>query len=247
MPAVYHVCEGSVIIGGSDCVALITARGGSKRIPGKNTRPLCGRPLIGWTIEEALAVKRLRRVIVSTDCHEIAAASREAGAEIPYIRPAALSGDHSSHYDVIAHALDQLEKEEGRLPKLLCLLQPTSPLRSAADIDATIKLVESTNADCGFSASRATSHPALLYRLERGRAQPYLPPQTAYLRSQDLEPLYQINGAVYVLRPASFRRRRTLLSGDPVVHVMPWERSVDVDEEYDLIVAEALLRARRNS
>ncbi len=228
----------------TDCVALVTARGGSKRLPGKNIRQLGGRPLIAWSIAAALKSLHVRRVIVSTDCVEIAEAARQAGGEVPFLRPPELSGDHAAHHDVVAHAVDWLERDEGRLPEFLCLLQPTSPLRSASDIDATLDLIIETEADCAFAVSSVTTHPALMYRLDGPKASPYLPPREGYVRTQDLDPLYYVNGAVYVVRPSSFRERSTLLSQHPVAYVMNHERAVDIDHEWDFRLAEILFGMR---
>lgn len=223
-------------------VALITARGGSKRIPGKNLRSLGGKPLIAWTIEAALGARTVSRVLVSTDDEKIAEVAERAGAEVPFLRPAALSDDTSAHYDVVAHALDWLESEQGQPPELLCLLQPTSPLRVSSDIDGLMGLVEASGADSGFTVSKVPIHPAYMYRLNAdGWAQSYLPRPKKYLRSQDLEPLYYVNGAAYVLRPATFRQRRSVLCNRPISYVMPPERAVDIDEEYDLALAQSLL------
>lgn len=226
----------------SDCVALITGRGGSKRIPGKNIRPLAGKPLIAWTVAAALQARRLRRIIVSTDDEQIAEAARNAGAEVPFLRPAELAGDLSTHYDVVAHALDWLAHDEGGVPDLLCLLQPTSPLRSAADIDNTIALMSDPNVDSAISVARLPVHPAYAYRLTaNGRAEPYLERSEGYLRSQDLEQLYYVNGAVYVLRPSTFGARSSVVSEQPAVHIMPMQRSLDIDEESDFALAEVLI------
>jgi CMP-N-acetylneuraminic acid synthetase len=221
----------------------VTARGGSKRLPDKNIRPLAGRPLIEWSISSALAAHNVRRVIVSTDSPHIARTARDAGAETPFLRPDELSGDTASHYDVVEHAIDWLEKDEGRVPTYLCLLQPTSPLRTAGDIDAIVELVCCEQADSAFAVTRAKAHPALMYRLDGTSASPYLPPSEGYLRSQDLEPLYYVNGALYVIRPDTFRQRATLMSPAPAVYIMPEERSVDIDDEADFRLAEALVAA----
>lgn len=229
-----------------DCVALITARGGSKRLPGKNIRTLGGKPLIAWSVEAALAAHSIGRVIVSTDDPEIASAAAAAGAEIPFLRPAEISGDHASHYDVIAHALDWLETDVGHLPQFLCLLQPTSPLRTAQDIDALVELVSSGGADAGVSVASVPVHPAYMYRVDADmNAALYTPREEGvYLRSQDLEPLYYVNGAVYVLRPATFRLRSSVLSDRPVAHIMPRERSADIDDATDFELAERYLALR---
>ncbi|MXQ12898.1 cytidylyltransferase domain-containing protein [Microvirga makkahensis] len=230
--------------GQTDCVALITARGGSKRLPGKNVKLLAGRPLIAWSVLAALEAKNIRRVIVSTDDPQIAEAARLAGAEIPFMRPAELSGDMSSHYDVVAHAIDWLERDEGRLPDYLCLLQPTSPLRRPEDIDGTIDLVVQSagQADTAIAVSQVSVHPRLMYNLRQGRAQSYLPPAQGYVRTQDLEPVFYVNGAVYVLRPYTFRQRSTLLSSEPAAYVMDHRRAVDIDDADDFEFAEFLMQ-----
>ncbi|QQR38392.1 acylneuraminate cytidylyltransferase family protein [Devosia rhizoryzae] len=224
------------------CIALITARGGSKRLPGKNVMPFAGRPLIHWSCEAAGVASAVRRTIVSTDSAEIAAAARVAGAEVPFMRPAELSGDTSSHYDVVAHALDWIEADEGALPDFLCLLQPTSPLRTGADIDGTAALVTDRGGDSAFSVSPVAIHPELMYRLaDDGSARHFLPPVGGYRRGQDMEPLFHVNGAVYVIRPKSFRERRAVMSPDAFGYVMPPHRSVDIDDETDFVWAEALM------
>lgn len=231
-----------------DCVALITARGGSKRLPGKNIKPLAGKPLIAWTVEAALAARTIGRTIVSTDSDEIAAAATAAGAEVPFLRPAEISGDHASHYDVIAHALDWLESETGRVPQLLCLLQPTSPLRTAEDIDALVDLVLSRNADAGVTMAAAPVHPSYMYRIDADmNADPYLPRDDRYVRSQDLEPLYYLNGAAYVLRPETFRLRKSVLPDRPVAYVMPRDRSADIDDADDFDQAERYIALQRQA
>ncbi len=227
---------------GLNCIALITARGGSKRLPGKNVMAFAGRPLIHWSCEAAEAASAVRRTIVSTDSAEIAAAARACRAEVPFLRPAGLSGDTSSHYDVIAHALDWIEADEGALPDFLCLLQPTSPLRTGADIDGTAALVADGGGDSAFSVSPVATHPELMYRLaDDGTARHFLPPVEGYRRGQDMEPLFHVNGAVYVIRPKSFRERRTVVSPAALGYVMPPERSADIDDETDFVCAEALM------
>lgn len=225
-----------------NCIALITARGGSKRLPGKNIMRFAGRPLIHWSCEAAQAATTVRRTIVSTDSAEIAACARASGAETPFLRPAALSGDVSSHYDVIAHALDWIEADEGALPDFLCLLQPTSPLRTGEDIDGTVELAAHNGADSAFSVSPVTVHPEIMYRLgDDGVVGRFLPPVEGYRRGQDMAPLFYVNGAAYVIRPETFRRRQTVVSPNALGYVMPLQRSIDIDDETDFVCAEALM------
>jgi CMP-N-acetylneuraminic acid synthetase len=235
-----------------DCVALITARGGSKRLPRKNVRLLGGKPLIVWTVEAALAAKNVRDVIVSTDDHEIASVASEAGARVPFLRPPEISGDLAPHREVVAHALNWLEHEAHSLPKFLCILQPTSPFRTSEDIDAVIELAVSRDADAAISVAQTPVHPSYLYRVDQeSHAQLFLPRgDDTYFRSQDLEPLYYVNGGVYVLRPDTFRERSAMLPENPLAYVMPAERSADIDDALDFELAEqyvARLCAKDNS
>lgn len=230
---------------GEQTVALITARGGSKRLPRKNILPICGKPVLAWTIEAARAARAVDRVILSTEDEEIARIGRDAGAETPFMRPADLSSDTASHVDVIHHAIDALEQETGQIPDRLVLLQPTSPLRSAEDIDAALALSVDKQAESVLSVTMARDHPMLVRRLETtGKLSPFMTIPEGYLRTQDLEPAYALNGAVYVLSPQAFRQRRTVLSDSPLAYVMPRDRSLDVDDLFDLELVEALMRLR---
>jgi len=229
----------------ADVVALLTARGGSKRLPRKNVLPFGGKPLIAWSIEAALAAPSVSRTIVSTDDPEIGATALQAGAEVPFVRPTALANDDSSHYDVVAHALTWLEEQGGGLPRRCLLLQPTTPLCTSADIEAIIALAERTGAESLVSVTAARHHPILCRKIDpAGRLQPLLPTPSGYLRTQDLEPAYVLNGALYLFRPAAFRARTQVLAPDPIPYVMPPERSFDIDDELDWACAEAALARR---
>ncbi len=222
--------------------AVITARGGSKRLPGKNIRPLGGKPLIVWTIEAALGADEVDQVIVSTDDEITAEISRKAGAEIPFRRPEELSGDLSSHYDVIAHALDWLEAD-GRLPQTCLLLQPTSPFRTAAHIDAAIRERRMLDAESMASVSHVSDHPAFMLRKgENGTLTALWPRKEEYQRSQDHDELFVLNGAIYVFSPTAFRQRKTVLSPSPVGFVMDRIVSLDIDNAEDFALAEALMK-----
>jgi CMP-N-acetylneuraminic acid synthetase len=216
-------------------VALVTARGGSKGIPGKNIALVAGKPLIAWSIEAAYNSRHVSRTIVSSDDDAILRASRVAGAETPFVRPAELAGDTSTHLSVVLHALDWLASD-GCRPDWLVLLQPTSPLRSAADIDAAIELAIAKNADAVVSVTETHSHPWLTKQLaDDGRLVDFaVGPKPAYLRRQDLPAAYALNGAVYVIRPDVLREAKTFLPANTYPYVMPTERSLDVDTPWDL-------------
>lgn len=227
-------------------LGLILARGGSKRIPRKNLRPLGGKPLINWTVEAALAATSLDRVILSTDDAEIAATAATAGCEIPFMRPAALATDTATSADVVRHALAAIDATAtfGRL----VLLQPTSPLRAPEDIDGAVALAHDQNLASVVGICPAETVPAHLFwheadgRLSSVIGAPF--EEIAGRRSQDCRPGYRLNGAVYVARLDWFLAGGELLGPDSVGYVMPRDRSVDIDDELGLIEAEMILSRR---
>jgi CMP-N,N'-diacetyllegionaminic acid synthase len=217
-------------------VGLIPARGGSKGIPGKNLAPLCERPLIAWTVGAACAARSLDRVVVSTDSDEIAATARELGADV-LERPAELARDETPMRDVLLHARDEL----GR-PEILVLLQPTSPLRRAQHVDEAVALLRETGADAVVSVVEVPHRyrPGSLMALEGDRLVPLGP---APATRQEKPVVYARNGpAVLVLR--SERIGADLYGGDCRPYVMEPRDSIDVDEPFDLELAELLLRSR---
>ncbi len=227
-----------------DTIALITARGGSKGVPGKNIAPVAGKPLIAWTIEAARASRKLGRVIVSTDDSGIAQIARSFGAEVPFTRPAELAGDKSSHISVVLHALDWLEKENCP-PRYLVLLQPTSPLRSPADIDGAIELAFAKDADSVVSVCAAHNHPLLVKKMTpEGTLANYASADLAYLRRQDLPEAFALNGAVYVTKSSVLREQKTFLPPRTVPYVMPAERSLEIDDPWDLHLVRLVMEDR---
>lgn len=209
-------------------LGLVPARAGSQGLPGKNVRPLAGKPMVAWTLEACREATVLDRVVVSTDDEAVAAVAIEMGFPPPFRRPDHLSGPQASVIDAVAHALETL----GGTWDYVVLLQPTSPLRLGSDIDAAVRLCH----DSGASAVIGVS--------------PVLKPQTFYGRVGDDglfrqdearpdEPVV-INGAVYVGRPESLLERRTFIGPDTLAHAMPPERGWDVDTAFDFAVCEAL-------
>jgi CMP-N-acetylneuraminic acid synthetase len=225
-----------------DCVTLIPARGGSKGIPGKNIKPLAGKPLIAWTLEAARAVGRLRRVIVSTDDEAIANVARQWGAETPFLRPARLAQDDSTQVDVAEHALGWLEEKQSDRPDYLLLLQPTSPLRTSGDIEQALSLALKQTADAVLGVCEARPHPHLARRIaEDGTLRDFVPQARPCPRRQDLPPAYCVNGAIYLIRREVLLRERTFHPARAYPYVMPQERSLDIDDPWDWRLAEFLL------
>lgn len=219
-------------------LALVPARGGSKRLPGKNIRRLAGRPLMAWTISAVAGLNGIADVLVSTDDPAIAAAGAEAGARVPWMRPKELASDHASSLDVALHALDWYEAEHQPVDGLL-LLQPTSPLRRRSTIQQGMELFEpARRAVVGVSA--APVHPHWCFRIVDGTLVPFMESARLGTRSQDLDPAYAPNGAFYLIAPAQLRRERTFFPADGQPLLMSAEESVDIDTEWDFRLAEAM-------
>lgn len=229
-------------------LGIITARGGSKGIPGKNLKLLAGRPLLAYTVESARACPALDRVILSTEDEDIAATGRSLGIEVPFIRPAELSRDDTPHLPVIQHAAAWLREHEGYQPDAVLVLQPTSPLRTAADISGAIALLASTGADSVLSVSEVSghAHPSRALRLEAdGNAVLFVtgePVRKRINRRQDLPEAWVMNGAIYACRTHVLFAADPSLYGDRVVaYRMPPERSIGIDDMNDWAEAERAL------
>jgi N-acylneuraminate cytidylyltransferase/CMP-N,N'-diacetyllegionaminic acid synthase len=219
-------------------VAVISARGGSKRLPRKNVLPLAGKPLIAWTIESALRAKNLMRVLVSTDDVEIAEVARQFGAEVPLLRPAELAEDSSTSVDVVLHVLDWLSRNEQPLPSFVLLLQPTSPLRTADDINASLNLQKEKNANAVVSVCES-GHPISF--LKRINSSGELLPLSV---DDPAERTFQLNGAIYLVSTAVFMKERTFTPKGCFAYIMPQERSLDVDTPWDFHVADLVLKEK---
>lgn len=227
------------MLGAKKVLAVVTGRGGSKGLPGKNVAPCGGRPLVAWSVAAARAASRVDRVIVSTDDAAIRKAAVDAGAEAPFVRPAELATDDATMVEVILHALDEVSGEHG----IGVLLQATSPLRIGADIDAALETMERLGAPSCVSVTAPSKSPYWCFRLrDDQRLEPLFPELSSSARRQALPETYALNGAIYVFDVPWFRERRTFVGPETAAYVMPAERSVDVDTELDLVVADALLR-----
>jgi CMP-N-acetylneuraminic acid synthetase len=226
-----------------EIVALICARGGSKGLPGKNIRPLAGRPLIAWAISHARAVPRIGRIIVSTDSEQIAAVAREAGAEVPFLRPAELARDDSSEWLAWRHALNYLKESSGAYPDTLIAVPATAPLRTPTDLETCLDDFAKGGADIVFTVTDARRNPyfSMVKRDADGTVGLVIPPQGSVFRRQDAPVVYDITPVAYVAKPEYVMTRTGLFEGrSRVVHIPP-ERAVDIDTPLDFRIAEFLL------
>ncbi|MDD4012803.1 MAG: acylneuraminate cytidylyltransferase family protein [Candidatus Omnitrophica bacterium] len=228
---------------GKKVLALIPARGGSKGLAGKNIRPLCGKPLISWTISEAKKSCYVDRVIVSTDSPEIAAVSEMYHADVPFLRPKRLSGDKAASVDVVLHALDILEKNKEKYDVVI-LLQPTSPLRKADDINRAVTTLFSKKAKAVVSVTEADHPPLWMNTLASdGNMKGFLSKKHVNVPRQRLPRYFMPNGALFLSFSEHLRKERSFYGNRTYAYVMPRERSVDIDSIFDFMLAETLMKA----
>lgn len=215
-------------------------------MPGKNIKLLKGKPMISYAIEAAKSSRYIDRVIVSTDDEEIANISREFGADTPFIRPQELAGDDVPMPPVLQHAVQYMEDKEGFRVDAVVLIQPASPLVTTEDIDNAIARYIETEMNSCVAMCKISERPEWMYILKDKKAEPYISVNERSKLTQVLPDMYRINGAVYVVN------RDTLINDNKIIDdksltaiVMPQERSVDIDELYEFIFAEALLNRKK--
>lgn len=237
-----------------EILGIIPARGGSKGIPRKNIKDLCGKPLIAWTIEAAKKSHRITRTIVSTDDPQIAEVARHFGAEVPFLRPAEISGDLSPDTDFLLHALDFLKKKEGYEPDIVVRLPPTSPLRTAVHIDEGIEtLLKNPDADAVRPICEAPKHPYKLWKIAEDKKflEPFLPESftgfhEAYNLPRQMFPKAYIHtGAMDVIRLKTIREQKSTSGKKLAYFFMELEDSVNIDHPIDFEIAEFLMSKRQ--
>jgi CMP-N,N'-diacetyllegionaminic acid synthase len=227
-------------------VGLIPARGGSKGIPGKNIAPCAGRPLLAWTCTAALESGALSRTILSTDAEEIARVGKACGVEVPFMRPAALARDDTPSLDVMQHALEWIERGAGPVDAIV-LLQPTSPLRRAQDIDGAAALFSRGGADTVVSVVDVPHryHPQAVLREKDGALVPYGEAGRTVISRHALEPLLARNGPAVLIVSRATLKNGQLYGARTLAYRMRDEDSIDIDSPDDLRLASLLLEARQ--
>lgn len=220
-------------------LAIIPARGGSKGIPHKNIIELCGRPLISYTIEAGLKSRYIDYLMVSTDDEQIAKISKECGAEVPFMRPLELASDTSKTLDAVLHAIHTLQKI-GRDYDSLVLLQPTQPLRTAADIDGAIERYYECGETSLVSISEVDDHPILIRTVEDNKLKPLLD-MSSTCRRQDMPKFYRVNGCIYINKISELHDN-TSFNDNEMPYLMEKDHSVDIDELSDLVIAEYFMK-----
>lgn len=219
-------------------IAIIPARGGSKRLPGKNIKLLGGKPLIAWTIEAAIKSNVFDHVFVSTDNEEIASVSRDYGAKVPFLRPAELSSDTATTNDVVTHLISWFEKEYSQEVSNIAILQPTSPLRNAQHIQEAFKVMEMKRAKAVVSVCELEHPIQFCNQLGVDGSMDGFIELGDMKRTQDLEPYYRLNGAIYFLSREYANRLSELYSEGTYSYIMGLKSSIDIDVDLDFKFAE---------
>ena len=227
-------------------VAFIFARGGSKGLPGKNIRNLAGRPLIAWSIEHARAVKRIERIIVSTDSEEIASVARNFGAEVPFLRPQELARDDAPEWLAWQHALSFLQETEGSLPNAMISIPPTAPLRLPDDLENCLNEFEKGEVDVVITVSDAHRSPwfNMVKRNQDGSVGLVMEAPISITRRQDAPEVFDMATVAYVARPGFVLEQTSIFSGKVGTVKVPVERAIDIDTIFDFELAEFLVSRR---
>ena len=226
--------------------ALIPARGGSKRLPRKNIKSLCGKPLIAWTIDVAKESKYIDSVVVSTDDFEIKEVAEKFGASVPFLRPENLSNDTASSFDVVKHAIEFLNIN--KLNHLIVLLQPTSPLRTVKELDDALELFISKKASGVVSVSECEHSPLWTNTLPENLSMSgFIRSEVQGKRSQDLPKFYRLNGSIYIYKTEVILEQNQIFYDENVYGFETLQQtSIDIDTELDFLIAETIIRQKVN-
>ena len=230
-----------------DAVCIIFARGGSKGLPGKNIKILAGKPLIGWSIEKALKVKRIKRVIVSTDSDEIASIAQKFGGEVLFKRPFELSEDNTPEWQAWMHALNYLKDVEGSLPEIMVSLPTTSPLRAVSDIEDCLDEYEKGEADIVVTITDSHRNPYFNMVTKGPDGTFSLVNETAQTlgNRQSTPEVFDMTTVCYVVNSNFVLSNSGIFKGRVKAVMIPPERAIDIDTEFDFQVAEALVKSGR--
>ena len=227
-------------------IAIILARGGSKRLPNKNILPIGGRPMLSWSIEAAIQSQKFSRVLVSTDSKEIAEIARGYGAEVPFLRDEA-SGDHATSSEATLVALQQAEKYWNEDYKIVAQLMANCPLRSAQDVQLAIESLAESRAPSQISCFRyGWMNPWWAARLSDNKEPEWLFPNACESRSQDLPQLFCPSGALWIAQSSVLKESKTFYAPNHIFHELSWLSAMDIDDENDLYMAKVCMELRNS-
>ena len=217
-------------------LAIIPARKGSKGIPSKNTKLIFNKPLISWTIESAQKSKYINKIIVSTDCQKVKAIAESYNINVPKLRPYSLSTDTASSDDVIKHELNERKNFD-----IVCMLQPTSPLRDFKDIDSAFEEFLKLDANALVSVCKDQHSPYWSFEINGLYLKTLFPDKKINKRRQELTETYKLNGAIYIARIDFYKKNSSFLSDKTIPYIMPFIKSIDIDTHEDFDIAEKRL------
>lgn len=233
------------MIDGKMVLAIIPARAASKGLPGKNSRTLCGKPLVAWTIEKAKKSRYADEILLTTDSQEIANIGRDLGISVPFMRPKNLADDRSSTYDVIRHGLKHYRDNERKEFHYTVLMEPTSPLREDDDIDRMLEMLNehADSFDSIISVGEAMQHPSLMKRLAQGKVEPFFPELTQTGRRQDNSPgVYFPFGVAYIAKTDALLLENTFYTSRCLSFVIKRYQNFEIDDLYDFLCIENVMK-----
>lgn len=227
-------------------LAIIPARGGSKGLPGKNIKPILGKPLLQWTIEAGKNSKYIDELVVSTDSNEIAEVAKNCHAAVPFMRPDHLSGDTATSFVALKHAIDFYSSELQKEFDFIIKLEATSPLRTAEDIDRAIETLMESDADAIVGIGRTEDqNPAFLVRLDnQNRISGYVNPDMTVIRRQDVDDIYFFEGSLYISKTDVLLEKKTFYHSNTLGHIMPKYKTLEIDDIDDFVMVEALMKQK---
>ncbi|MDA2929386.1 acylneuraminate cytidylyltransferase family protein [Acidobacteria bacterium AH-259-O06] len=225
-------------------IAIIPARGGSKGLPGKNIRALCGKPLIFWTVQVALKSRLIDELVVSTDDQQIADIARLAGASVPFLRPTEIATDKTPTIDVIDHALDYFSSRKAQTFDYVVWLEPTSPLREDDDIDNMLRKLHASaeSFDSIVSVGEVGEHPSIMKKLVGEKIEPFCPELQMTTRRQDNQPAFFPYGVAYVAKAKSLMAERTFYAKRCTYYRIKRYQNYEIDDIYDFLAVENVMR-----
>lgn len=231
------------MIGDKNVLAIIPARGGSKGLPDKNIKILCGKPLISWSIYKANLSNYIDKIIVTTDSKKIAKIAKDHDAEVPFLRPSELSSDSASTFDAVNHALSFLQ-ERGELFDYIVLLEPTSPLREDYDIDRMIFKLHKNNKDFDsiISVGQITEHPSIVKKIVNGNLEPFEANINQTSRRQDNIPAYFPFGVAYITKRENLLLEKTFYTKRSTYYEILRYQNYEIDDIYDFYCVEKIMQ-----
>jgi CMP-N-acetylneuraminic acid synthetase len=235
------------MINGKRVIAIIPARGGSKGLPGKNIKELCGKPLIAWSIEAGLGSQYIDEVMVTTDSEEIATVAREFGASVPFLRPAELASDTATSIDAVKHVIDCYEREWLKTFDYIVLLEPTSPLREKNDLDLMIEKISLVDHDYDaiVSLGEVHAHPSIMKKIIGHGIEPYAKDLQMTTRRQDNDVAYFPYGVGYIVKMKTFIEEKTFYPKRTTHHLIKRYQCYEIDDIYDFLAIENILNFER--